>query len=89
MKSSKRPSLEIRQGLIQFFIRKLRFEGDTSIYINELSRIVFSFIDTASDEFKMNFKEPAMMSGKPIKSPSIWQEIWLGTINSRVRRLGD
>jgi hypothetical protein len=60
---AKQTYLEYKTTQLKNEIKKLRFEGDTSIYINELSRIVFSFIDAASDEFKLNFKEPAMMSG--------------------------
>lgn len=43
--------------------RKLRYENDVSLYINELARIVFTAIDSTCDDFLHCFKDKDMLSG--------------------------
>jgi hypothetical protein len=43
--------------------RKLRFENNISLYINELARVVFTAIDSTCDDFLHCFKDRDMSSG--------------------------
>lgn len=55
--------LETRSKKIKNEIRKLRYENDVGLYINEIARIIFTAIDSTCDDFQHCFKENAMISG--------------------------
>lgn len=55
--------LETRSKKIKNEIRKLRYENDVGLFINELARVIFTAIDSTCDDFQHSFKDSAMMSG--------------------------
>eukprot|EP01122_Echinamoeba_exundans_P014955 TRINITY_DN690_c0_g2_i1.p1 TRINITY_DN690_c0_g2~~TRINITY_DN690_c0_g2_i1.p1 ORF type:complete len:932 (+),score=179.78 TRINITY_DN690_c0_g2_i1:156-2798(+) len=55
--------LDTRSRKVASEIKKLRYENDVSLYINELARIVFTAIDSTCDDFLHCFKDRDMLSG--------------------------
>lgn len=55
--------LETRSKKIEYEIRKLGYENDVGLFINELARVIFTAIDSTCDDFQHSFKDNAMMSG--------------------------
>ncbi|PRP80617.1 hypothetical protein PROFUN_11560 [Planoprotostelium fungivorum] len=57
--------LETRSRQIEKEIkdRKMQLEGDLTLYVSELARLVFSYLNTTCDDFRSSFTEPEMSSG--------------------------
>eukprot|EP01117_Protostelium_nocturnum_P019177 TRINITY_DN8243_c0_g1_i1.p1 TRINITY_DN8243_c0_g1~~TRINITY_DN8243_c0_g1_i1.p1 ORF type:complete len:767 (-),score=243.23 TRINITY_DN8243_c0_g1_i1:543-2843(-) len=55
--------LETRSKQIEREIKKMQLEGDLTLYISELARLVFSSINTTCEDFRASFQEPEMISG--------------------------
>eukprot|EP01114_Cavostelium_apophysatum_P024606 TRINITY_DN9689_c0_g1_i2.p1 TRINITY_DN9689_c0_g1~~TRINITY_DN9689_c0_g1_i2.p1 ORF type:complete len:661 (+),score=152.21 TRINITY_DN9689_c0_g1_i2:95-2077(+) len=55
--------LDTRSIRIEREIKKLKLEGDISLYISDLARLVFSSINTTCDDFRASFTDQHMMSG--------------------------
>ncbi|KAI8622354.1 hypothetical protein BC830DRAFT_1089575 [Chytriomyces sp. MP71] len=55
--------LESRTAIIRHRIKLVKFDGDVSDYVNDLSMIVFRLIRSTCDWYNSSFKEAAMASG--------------------------
>jgi hypothetical protein len=63
-KTARQIFLETRARKIRSDVSKLKYDNNTSLYVNELARVVFTAIDSTCDDFQHCFgKDSTMTSG--------------------------
>jgi len=63
--AARKAYLEMRTGVITGLMRRIRFEGDISSYVGDLSVVWFTGIKHTADWYLSSFKDNESTSGKP------------------------
>jgi len=63
--AARKTYLEMRTGVITGLMRRIRFEGDISSYVGDLSVVWFTGIKHTADWYLGSFKDNESTSGKP------------------------